>query len=45
MVLYEIYKEIDNQTCIKRSHFQTKKKWYFKTDDLLKEEQFIWNFI
>ena len=26
-----------------RSHHWDKEKWYFKTDDLLKEVQFIWN--
>jgi hypothetical protein len=32
-------------TCIKRSHLGQRKKWPYKTGDLLKEVQFIWNFL
>ena len=33
------------QTFIKRSvTFGTRKKWPYKTGDLLKEVQFVWNF-
>jgi hypothetical protein len=38
-VAHNIY--IYSQTCIKRSPFGTKIKWYYKTGDLLKEVQFI----
>ena len=34
-----------SQTCIKRSPFTFGTKWPYKTGDLLKEVQFIWNFL
>ena len=33
-----------SQTCNRSSPFWTKKKWPYKTGDLLKEMQCIWNF-
>jgi hypothetical protein len=32
-----------NQTCIKRTPLEKRKKWPYKTSDLLKEVKFIWN--
>ena len=34
-----------SQTCIKRSVLGERKKWPYKTDDLLKEGQFICNYL
>jgi len=34
-----------SQAWVKRSHLGSKKKWSFKTGDLLKKVQFIWNFV
>jgi hypothetical protein len=40
----DICKEIrSSQSCIKKSPLGQRKKWSFKTGDLLKQVQFMWN--
>ena len=36
---------IDTVKPVLRGHLGAKKKWPYKTGDLLKEVQFVWNFL
>jgi len=39
------YYKVQSNTCIMKSPFGTKKKWPYKTGDLLKEVKFIRHFL